>query len=346
MEISKRIEAFARLGEAIRDFLGEEATPIYGATLSAAVKRASVVNPWFTEEFVRMALSSWAEVLTAEKLYSFVAGRKFSSQKPRRVAVITAGNIPLVGFHDFLSVLISGNIFVGKLSSKDNILLPALASVLIDLAPAFEGRIIFEKELLKNFDAVIATGSDNSARYFDYYFGKYPSVIRRNRSSVAVIHKGDGEAVYRELGKDIFYYFGLGCRSVSKIYVPEDFEFEPFMNALNAFENIAENTKYFNNYEYNKAVFLVNRTEHFDTGFLLLKEDESMSSAVATLNFEYYENEEALYRNLMLQKHKLQCLVSSKFDGDIVVKPGKTQFPALTDWADGINILEFLEQLT
>jgi len=344
MNIEERTAAFSGLGSVIGDYLDQNLTGDYKRVLDDAVYRAEVFNPWFTKDFIRLALGSVARNLTHDNLQNFVSGYSFGNT-PRKIAVIMAGNLPLVGFHDFLSVLISGNIFLGKLSSKDKFLLPALAGILMDIDSGFKEKIVFEEEILKGFDAVIATGSNNSGRYFDYYFGRYPSVIRRNRNSVAVIGSGDGEDVFSAVASDAMYYFGLGCRSVSKLYVPQGFDFVPFLDAFENFGNLAENTKYFNNYEYNKSVFLINGIPHLDTGFLLLKEDESLASPIAVLHYEYYDDIDVLNRKLMTMQNRLQCVVSSKAPEKGFVKPGTTQFPALDDWADGVDILDFLSSL-
>ena len=345
MDIKDRISAFSLLGEVLDDFLAGNETNIYYGILKEASLRAKAVNPWFTDNFINLAMESVAANLKSDLLKDFVKGYEFPTES-RKVAVITAGNLPLVGFQDFLSVLLSGHSFVGKLSSKDDVLLPAFIEILIKIEPGFTSFIRLEKELLRDFDAVIATGSNNSGRYFDYYFGKYPSIIRRNRNSVAVIHPEDNHEVYSKIGKDIFYYFGLGCRSVSKLMVPKGFDFVKFLDAMESYKYVADNFKYFNNYEYNKSIFLINSIPHYDTGFLLLQENDSLASPISVVHYEYYDDLDSVKRNLMLMNNQLQCVVSSKPVENAWVLPGETQFPKLNDWADGVDVLDFLQKLS
>ena len=344
MDIKTRIEAFSSLGIVIQKYLSENTQDKYFRILSDASVKANAENPWFSDNFIRLALNAISLNLTKKKLENFIGKNHFSGER-RSVAVIMAGNLPLVGFQDFLSVLLSGHKFIGKLSSKDTVLLPAIIEILLDIEPQFSSSIRIEKELIHDFDAVIATGSNNSSRYFDYYFGKYPSIIRRNRSSVAVVIPEDDESVYKEIGKDMLYYFGLGCRSVSKLYVPREFDFIKFLSELDSYKYVADNFKYFNNYEYNKSILLINRIPHYDTGFLLFKEDESMSSPISVVNYEFYDDLEVVERNLNLQQNLLQCVVSSNPLGNSWVKPGFTQFPELNDWADGVDVFNFLGNL-
>jgi len=344
MDIKTRILAFSSLGKNLRDYLIGDIDENLNQILSNGLERAKASNPWFTDDFIKLALSSIATNLESHELQKFVDGYSFPKTS-RRVAVITAGNIPLVGFQDFLSVMLSGHVFVGKLSSKDEVLLEVIINLLLKIEPKFTNYIRIEKELLRNFDAVIATGSNNSGRYFDYYFGKYPSIIRRNRNSVALILPEDNKEVYKKIGKDMLYYFGLGCRSVSKLMVPMGFDFQQFLGALESYKYVADNFKYFNNYEYNKSIFLINKVSHFDTGFLLLKEDESLTSAISTIHYEYYDELASAKRKLILQLKQLQCVVCSHKIENAWVKPGETQFPRLNDWADGVDVLDFLQNL-
>ncbi|OIP00454.1 MAG: hypothetical protein AUJ98_07880 [Bacteroidetes bacterium CG2_30_33_31] len=345
MKQEEIIETFVILGQNIKSYLNEDSTVRYFNKIKTAVNSSRINNSWFTEFFVNISLKSIESILQKELLEKYISNYKFSKKNPKKIAVIMAGNIPAVGFRDFLDVLLSANIFVGKLSSKDSNLIPCFAEILIEINPKFSDYIFFEEEFLKNFDAVIATGSNNSARYFNHYFGKYPSIIRSNRNSVAIIHKLDDTSNFENLGEDIFYYFGLGCRSVSKIYVPENFDLVGLIDAFNAFSYVAENTKYFNNYEYNKAIYLINKVKHLDNGFALFKEDSSIISPISVIHYEKYVHEDDLLKKLMLQKFNLQAIVSSKFVGEIFLKPGNSQFPKLTDFADNVDVLKFLSDL-
>jgi len=254
-----------------------------------------------------------------------------------------AGNIPLVGFHDFLSVLISGNSVLVKLASNDKHFLPLIAKYLEYVEPSFNSKITFTEEKLTNFDAAIATGSNNTARYFDYYFGKYPNIIRKNRNSVAVITGNETENELKGLGEDIFRYFGLGCRSVSKLFVPKNYDFDNLFKAIYEYHDIINYAKYQNNYDYNKAVYLMSEFKLLENGFLMLKEDQSYASPIASLFYEYYDDLNQLTEKLDTDTEQIQCVVSNSIENAIPF--GKTQQPSLTDYADGVDTLAFLAQL-
>ena len=252
-----------------------------------------------------------------------------------------AGNIPLVGFHDLLCVLITGNKALVKLSSNDQKLIPLLIDFLIDIEPSLKDKVIFTKEKLDHYDAVIATGSNNTARYFEYYFGKKPNIIRKNRNSVAVLSGKESQEELTALGEDIFRYFGLGCRSVSKIYLPKEYNIDTFFKAMFPYNSIINHHKYANNYDYNKAVYLMSEFKILDNGFLILKEEESFGSPIASLFYEYYEDVSTLKEKLKDNKENLQCIVSSGFVED-EISFGNTQKPMLNDYADGIDTIAFL----
>jgi len=255
-----------------------------------------------------------------------------------------AGNIPLVGFHDFISVLIAGHDIIVKQSSSDAYFLPLIAKYLEYVAPDFKGRISFMDEKLNDFDAVIATGSNNTARYFDYYFGKYPSIIRRNRNSVAVLKGEETTEDLALLGEDIFRYFGLGCRSVSKLFVPKGYDFDPLFNAIYSYKDVLNYDKYVNNYDYNKAVYLMSQYTLIENGFLMLKEDQSYASPIATLFYEYYTDQAALEHKLNSDKDLIQCVVGNS-GKDSWIYFGQTQNPQLWDYADDVDTMAFLASL-
>jgi len=302
-------------------------------------------NAWFTEEEVKKALSALREMLDHKALEKWFENIKVS-ETPKKIGLILAGNIPLVGFHDVMSVLATGNIALIKLSSSDDKLLPALLEQLVTFEPLIGNYIVYA-DRLKDFDAIIATGSNNTSRYFDYYFGKVPHIIRKNRNSVAVLDGTESEEEIRLLGHDIFDYFGLGCRNVSKIYIPEDYKIEKFFKPLEQFQPIVNHFKYNNNYDYNKSIYLVNLVEHFDNGFLLLKEDKSLSSPLAVLYFEKYTNLNALNAVLEAEKENIQCVVThaSLQPGLAAADFGQSQHPGLSDYADNVNTVDFLNGL-
>jgi len=252
-----------------------------------------------------------------------------------------AGNIPLVGFHDFLSVLISGHKVIVKQSSNDKQLLPYLAKYLEYVEPNFKGSITFTEEKLTHFDAVIATGSNNTARYFEYYFKDKPSIIRNNRNSIAVLKGNETPEDLKNLSEDIFRYYGLGCRNVSKIFVPKGYDFNAFFESVYHWHPIINKAKYANNYDYNKAVYLMSEFDMLENGFLMIKEDESFSSPIATLFYEFYDELEDLKSTLNSKKDQIQCVVSNGFmENEITF--GNTQKPQLWDYADNADSIEFL----
>lgn len=302
-------------------------------------------NAWFKPEEVNRALSSIQEMLSLSSLEHWFEQIRVTSA-PKSIGLILAGNIPLVGFHDVLSVLATGNTALIKLSSSDSQLLPALLKQLVTFEPLLAERIIYT-ERLKDFNAIIATGSNNTSRYFEYYFGKVPNIIRKNRNSIAVL---DGKESVEEiglLGHDIFDYYGMGCRSVSKVYLPEGYEIKNFFEPLEPFQPINNHFKYNNNYDYNKSIYLVNAEPHFDNGFLLLKADEGLSSPLAVLYYESYKTLEELNEKLKGMQDNIQCVVTHaavKLDTGIVAF-GQSQHPRLWDYADNVDTISFLNSL-
>jgi hypothetical protein len=300
-------------------------------------------NGWFIESEVYFSVQSWAEALTLENLDKWLSVYNFTETEPKSVGLILAGNIPLVGFHDFLSVLVSGHKAAIKTSSNDQHLLPFLAKYLIEVEPSLEKRIEFV-EKLENFDAVIATGSNNTARYFEYYFKDKPSIIRKNRNSVAVLDGNESEQDLIALGKDIFTYFGLGCRNVSKLFVPKGYDFEKFFKGMYEYREIINNQKYINNYDYNKAVFLMSNFLVLDNGFLVLKEDNSYSSPISSIFYEYYTDLQDIKSAINQDAEQIQCVVSNNLIENSVAF-GQTQHPQLWDYADNVDTISFLNKI-
>ncbi|WP_196892662.1 acyl-CoA reductase [Aureivirga marina] len=351
MLIEDRKKAFIALGEFLSQFSTEGIVKkdniphndLFFDAFKMQIKRAQEVNGWFTENNVLFSLENWSKALTEENLNSWLKAYDFSEITPKKVAVIMAGNIPLVGFHDFLSVLISGHSILAKQSSNDAHFIPLAVKYLEYINPDFKEIITITKEEVKDFDAVIATGSNNTARYFDYYFGKFPNIIRKNRNSVAVITGNETEEELVALGEDIFRYFGLGCRNVSKIFVPRDYDFDKIFKAVYNQKDIINYERYANNYDYNKAVYLMSLFDLRENGFLVLKEDENYSSPISTLFYEYYDSLEGLQEKLNQDEEKIQCIVAKENTLDKkTVAFGETQKPKLWDYADGVDTLEFL----
>jgi hypothetical protein len=301
-------------------------------------------NNWFTPENVHFSISSWSDALTENNLNQWLSAYNFIEKEPKNVGLILAGNIPLVGFHDFLSVLISGNNVLVKTSSKDDYLIKFLAKYLISLDNRFNEKITFVEDKLENYDAVIATGSNNTARYFEYYFKNKPSIIRKSRNSVAVLTGNETPEEMTLLSEDVFRYFGLGCRNVSKIFVPKNYNFDAFFNGMYAQKDVIYYEKYANNYDYNKAVFLMSNFQLLDNEFLTIKEDTSHASPISSVFYEYYEDVNEVKARIQQDAEMIQCVVSNGIIENSVYF-GNTQKPNLWDYADNVDTLDFLNNL-
>ena len=317
---------------------------IFFEAMTEAIQLSKSYNGWFTENNIQFAFKSWEDALNEENLLKWTSKYDLEKVHNHHIAIVLAGNIPLVGFHDLLSVLISGNRVIAKLSSNDKLLLPYLTKYLIAIEPEFEGKIVFTEERLEKFNAVIATGSNNTARYFEYYFGKYPNIIRKNRNSVAVLSGKETSEELKSLSNDIFRYFGLGCRNVSKIFIPKDYNFDAFFNAMFIWKEVINDNKYINNYDYNKAVYLMSNVNLLDNEFLLLKEDINFSSPISVTFYEYYDTLESVSEKLITEKDNIQCIVSNLGIKN-EIKFGETQNPNLWEYADGIDTIDFLVKL-
>lgn len=333
--ISKKIAPFVQLGQLLQTNVIDD-----------AVQNAYRHNHWFTPEFVRTSLQSIAqEYLKEENLVVWLQKYDNSNPNPQKVGVVMAGNIPAVGFHDLLCVLLSGHHIIAKLSTDDRALLLFLIEKLIDLEPELASRITIA-ERLNAADAYIATGSDNTARYFEYYFSKKPHLIRRNRTSVGIINGNETTEELTALGQDILQYFCLGCRNVAKVFVPEGYDFSTFYEAIEPkHDDYVNHHKYFNNYEYNKSVYLVNREPHLDNGFLLLRKSEALVSPISVLFYENYSSNAQLDTFISNTQDKIQCIVSQNGWYPNSLPFGKAQMPALSDYADGIDTMSFLTNL-
>jgi hypothetical protein len=307
--------------------------------LNELVDRVHIHNGWFTSDNVKKALNGIATFLEKEKLESWSNQYDFSKNE-KTVAIIMASNIPLVGFHDLLAVILSGNKALIKLSKDDNKLLPAIMNLFYQLDDNYKDQIKFCLTELKDFDAVIATGSDNTSRYFKQYFGSYPNIIRKNRTSIAIIDERTSESDLKELASDIFDYFGLGCRNVSKVFIPQDFELDQLFNAIYHKNDVVHHNKYANNYDYNKAIHLLNEDNLLDNGFVLLKESNELFSPLGMLFFQRYQDTIEVEEFIAENKDKIQAVVGHDHVGF-----GESQKPSLTDYADNIDVMKFLANL-
>lgn len=336
MTLENRIEAFAALGEQLQKLTPEDRQEWAQAAMSR--------NNWFTQENVSSALNGIIQMLEEQYLREWLYPYHLKQVTPKKVGVVMAGNIPMVGFHDFLAVLLSGHYLQAKLSNDDEPLMKRLADMLVGVEPAFANQFEFV-HLLKEADAIIATGSDNTARYFEYYFAKRPHIIRKNRSSIGILTGHEEKDDLQALGEDIFRYYGLGCRNVSKVFVPEGYTFDKFFEANQHRSNVIDHHKYHNNYDYNKSILLVNRVPHFDNGFLLVQQSEGLVSPISVLFYDTFRSLPGLRQRIEAVKDRTQVVVSAHgwLEGSIPF--GEAQRPMVWDYADGVDTLDFLQKL-
>lgn len=348
MTLKHRQQAFINLGFFINRHFSKqwnEKEEKFHKDLNTLIDIAHTYNGWFTPNEVERALKGIEKMLGEQQLISF-SQKIIEPKQPKTVAVIMAGNIPAVGFHDLLCVLLSGHNVLIKVSSDDPTLIPFLAGMLIYYQKELAASINFADARLSNFEAVIATGSNTSAKHFDYYFKKYPHLIRKNRSSIAILNGKESREDLNQLGKDIFYYYGLGCRNVCKLYVPENYVFDTLFECLYDFKYVIDNKKYNNNYEYNRAIYLLDLIPFLDNNFLMIRENTDLHAPTAVLYYETYSNQTQLVENINKIKNDLQCIVSNfEIDKLSTVSMGKTQEPTVFDFADNVNTLDFLNTI-
>jgi hypothetical protein len=342
MTLKERIDAFVKVGHFISSHFsqrGEVQEPALHQALEQVTEVAHLHNNWFIPKFVNHAAASIGSYLNEQELSAFTGGME-AQPSPKTIAIICAGNIPLVGWHDIMCVLLSGNKALVKLSTDDDVLLPFFLRLLTHFEPRFEEQIGFASGKLGRFDAVIATGSNNTASYFRYYFGKYPHIIRHNRTSVAVLTGEETEEDLKRLGDDIFLYFGLGCRNVSKVLVPRGYNFNKFFESIVSFGDVVNNKKYGNNYDYHRAIYLLERQPFLDNNFLMVKESEHLHAPVGVLYYQQFENEDSVREYINSNEKELQCVIGKGF-----LPFGYSQQPVITEFADKVNTLAFLVNL-
>jgi len=343
MTLNEHIEAFSELGKFLEQFFNDSNTKDdeFSQRLATEIEAAVHYNGWFTKNNVRFSLKQWQLALTEDNLSAWLKNYNINTKTPKTIGLILAGNVPLVGFHDVLSVLVTGHNVLIKYSSNDQRLLPLLLEKLKAINSKYNERIKTAKDQLKGFDAVIATGSNNTSRYFNYYFKNVPSIIRKNRHSVAILTGEESPEQIQLLANDIFRYYGLGCRNVSKLLVPEGYNFNTFFENIMNWSEVINDNKYANNYDYNKAVYLMSGANMLDNNFVLLKEDKGFSSPIGVLFQDSYKNLEELEEILAEEKDNLQCVVSNNLQPHHIYF-GETQHPKLWDYADNIDTVEFL----
>lgn len=331
MTVNDRINLLVQLGE----YIQENSQP-----WQQAKEKAYIANPWFIPEFIEQSTQAIAsQFLQKNLLIDFAKQYALKHElNSKTVGIVMAGNIPLVGFHDFLCCFLSGHDCLIKASSKDDVLIKHLVNVLYRMEVTVQNKISFA-QTLKNCDAYIATGSNNSGRYFDYYFGKYPSIIRKNKTSVAALTGNETLEELQLLAADIMLYFGQGCRNVTCLSVPKDYNFEPLLNALKLYDYFMEFHKYKHNYDYQLALLMMNNKFYMTNGSVVLSENESIFSAISHLHYYYYEDTEKL-KDSLINNENIQCIVGKQFTAF-----GNAQQPKINDFADGVDTMQFLSGL-
>ncbi|MCY1661658.1 acyl-CoA reductase [Chryseobacterium sp. SL1] len=341
MNTENQVLGLTRLSQYIKDFLNknQEDYNDNDSDFELLLKRSEIENPWFTIENQKFALKQWTDLLTEENIADWLKEYQIS-KTTKRVGLILAGNIPLVGFHDVISVVLSNHIPVIKLSSKDKYMIPFLLRKWNEFS---EGNVSFEfVERLENFDAVIATGSNNTARYLEYYFKNHLNIIRKNRTSIAVLKGDETEEELKLLAEDIFRYFGLGCRNVTRLFIPQDFVIDRLFESFLDFQEIINHNKYANNYDYNRAVYLLNQDKFWDNNFVMLKEDEKLFSPLSVINFSRYSSLDEVKSFISENEENIQCVVAKDELGLDSIKLGEAQNPGLNTYADNVDTMKFL----
>lgn len=343
-DLKERIQAFSDLGILFRENSSSQKIKTFqkwDSELNKLLKDSYQHNSWFTENNLKLSLKNWSAELNKKNIENWLENYKIELKSSKTVAIIMAGNVPIVGFHDLMCSLILGFKCIVKLSSDDKILIPLIVKFIQSRFDGFKEKVFFENNILKNFDAVIATGSNNSHKYFEYYFGKYPNLLRKTRHSVAVLNGNESDSELAMLSNDVFDYFGLGCRSVSKIFIPKGYDLDLLFNAFYMKRFVIDHNKYANNYDYNKAVYLMSEEKFYDNGFVILKEEKKLGSPIACVYFEYYDDLVQVQNIIKINNQNIQCVVSNEkiFNG---ISFGTTQCPKLSDYADNVDTLKFL----
>lgn len=348
MQLKNRIETFCALGRNLESFIcnfelkneSEE-----NDAFAYALRQAWVANPWFTIENQLFALKQWSKALTANNINKWLSGYTLETIKPKTVGIVAAGNIPLVGFHDLLCVLLSGHRAKMKLASDDAVLMQYVIEALFDINPEMK-QFIEVVDKLQTYEAVIATGSDNTARYFHHYFKNTPNIIRKNRTSVALLTGNESPEEIACLCDDIFLYFGLGCRNVTKLYVPKNYDLDILFNAFYKYKNIINHHKYANNFDYHRAIYLMKKEPFLENGFVLLKEEKNLFSPISVLHYEEYTAPQEALKSIDSVKEKIQCIVTHlPLSFSQAIAFGSAQTPQLWNYADGVDTLKWLSKI-
>jgi len=342
MTTQERIQDLHRLGEKLNEALSASGLSDIDYGLRQTLNTAFLLNPWFDVEMCRKALAAFLPWLEKESLKTWLEAYTLRETKEKKIGIVMAGNIPAVGFHDLLCVLASGHHAHVKYSSSDSVLIPWLFKQLVDINDRWQSCLSIAETKISGAEAFIATGSDNSSRYFEYYFRDKPHLIRKNRTSAAILQGNEDLDFLRKLGEDIFTFYGMGCRSVSKLYVPAGYDFKSFFEAIFPYSSVTANRRYLNNYEYYRAYYLMNLEPVIDNHFLLLRPDSGLFSPPSVLYYEEYHSLSMLREKLEEKKTQLQCLIADSRNFPEALSPSSAQLPGLKDYADGVDTMKFL----
>ncbi|MGM5629641.1 acyl-CoA reductase [Apibacter raozihei] len=341
MSLELRIKSLEGVRNVLHQFIKNEVTdtPSY-SEFENSLRLAEIKNPWFTKKNILTALEYWDRVLTSNTLFSWLEKYSYKDVQTKTIGLVLAGNIPMVGLHDCLCVLLLGFKAKIKLSSKDNVLIPFILNLWKEFCDELEFEFV---EKLEKFDAVITTGSNNTARYFEYYFKDIPHIIRKNRTSAAILTGNESEDELIKLSNDIFTYFGLGCRSVTQVFIPENFDLDRLFQSFIQQQDVIHHNKYANNYDYNKAIYLMNNDQFWDNNFIMLKNSEELYSPIGVLYFTRYDTLLSVESFMNSHSDKIQCIVSGSHAFPFKTIPfGESQNPDISEYADGIDTINFL----
>ena len=344
LDFKERIKAFSELGTLFKENIDKKVNkkfPKWDLLLEETIIKSKSYNSWFTIDNLKLSLKNWSDSLQENIISDWLFKYNIEDKSSKRIAIIMAGNIPAVGFHDLLCSLLLNFDCLVKLSSDDKFIIPFIVKFLESRNKKLNNKVVFESEKLKNFDGVIATGNNNSHRYFDYYFSKYPNLLRKTRHSIAVLDGNESDEDLSNLSNDIFNYFGLGCRSVSKVFLPRSYDLDLLFNAFFKHKEIINHNKYVNNFDYNKAVYLMSKQKFIENGFIILKEDPKLGSPIGCLFYEFYDNNEEITELIKKNSESIQC-VASNMNFDTNIKFGQAQCPNISDYADNNDTIKFL----
>ena len=343
-DFKERLIAFSELGTLFKENVDKKENkkfPEWDTVLEKTLIESHSYNSWFTIDNLKLSLKNWSNSLQENIISDWLSKYNIEDKSSKKIAIIMAGNIPAVGFHDLLCSLLLNFDCIVKLSSEDKLLIPFIVKFLESRNEKLKNKVTFESEKLKDFDGVIATGNNNSHRYFDYYFSKYPNLLRKTRHSIAVLDGKESDNDLSELSNDIFNYFGLGCRSVSKVFIPYGYDLDLLFNAFFRHKEVVNHNKYVNNFDYNKAVYLMSKEKFIENGFIILKEESKLGSPIGCLFYEFYNDKKEITKLINNNSDSIQCVVSNiNFNNNI--KFGQTQCPNINDYADNNDTIKFL----